>query len=136
MKRVLLPLPRFVGWLFGRRGQGIDLALAPPAIGWAALMLLKPELFDVGSFQGMAWLPDTAWIAVMAALGCGHVAGLALPGHVRPRVWLCFVAAWVWLSIAISLGRQGPGTGVILYAELGLMALFGGLHLSSLPRDR
>lgn len=128
------PLVRFVEWLFGPRMPGIDVGLCLFALGWGSLMLFKPRLFDTGQFVGMQWLHDTVWIGFFGALTVMHAAGFARTHWRALRVAAGLLSAWIWMSVSGSLLRVEMTTGVLAYAIVGAMALFGSIYIAGLPR--
>ncbi|MFA6966085.1 hypothetical protein [Bosea sp. (in: a-proteobacteria)] len=133
--RAFSPLRRFVAWFFGHRAAGLDLTLAAPAAGWAALLQLRPDMFERGNWAAISLLPARAWLAIMLALAVTHCLCLARPARLL-RVAAAAASAWVWLFIAWALARNGVTPGTLIHAELGLLALLGGLHVFSLPEER
>lgn len=137
MKRVaatVTPLVRFVEWLFGPRAPGIDLGLCLYAAGWLLLMIGKPELFDTGTFLGMAWLSDAVWIGLFAVVTGLHLVGLLALEWRGLRCMACLLSAWVWISVSVSFATVEVTTGVLTYAITGAGALAGALFLSGQPR--
>jgi hypothetical protein len=135
-RRFVLTALAFPQWLFGPRAAGLDLGPGVIAAGWCALMICKPEVFDRGSFIGMAWLPDLAWTLIMAVMALGHAAGLLLPFLRSVRCAASLLSAWMWLVISVSLWRVEFSTGVWVYGVIGFGALFGAIYLAGLPHER
>lgn len=133
--RAFSPLVAFLRWVFGPSAAWLDLVLAFPALSWALLLVGSPEIFGRGNWASIGLLPPNAWLVIMLALGTVHLLGLIRPLH-RARIVAAACSAWCWLFIAYVIGRNGVTPGTIIHAELGLIALLGGLHLYSLPRRR
>ena len=131
---VVAPLVRFAEFVFGPLAPGIDLVLALFAAGWATLMVERPELFDRGSFVGMTWLPDPAWITFLTLLALLHGIGFFRLHARNLRVASALMSAWIWICVSVSFLRVDVSTGVISYAIIGLSALLGGVYLAGLPR--
>ena len=129
------PLVRFVEWLFGPLAPGLDIGLCICAGGWAYLMLTKPALFDKGSWAGMQWLPDSAWIGLFCILTLMHGLGFLRPRWRGLRTAALLLSAWIWMSLAASFLRVELTPGVFVYAVMGFGALCGGIYLQGLPRD-
>ena len=136
IRRLVLTALAFPDWLFGRRAAGLDLGVGLIAAGWFGLMVCKPEVFDRGSFIGMAWLPDVVWMLIMAIMALGHAAGLAFPFLRSLRCAASLLSAWMWLVISVSLYRVEFSTGVWVYGVIGCGSLFGAIYLAGLPRER
>ncbi len=129
----LTPLVRFVETMYGPRALGIDLGLCLIAAGWASLMVAHPEKFDRGTYVGMTWLPDAAWIAVFVLLTIMHGVGAACADWRVLRVAACLLSAWIWLSVTCSIFRVEMTTGVIAYGLFAACALTGAVYLSGQP---
>ena len=127
-------LIRFSSWFFGYGAPGIDLVLAMLAAGWAVLMVGRPDLFDQGSFIGMSWLPDPAWIAITVALSLAHGFGLRRPDWLNWRMLTLLGSGWMWLCVAASFLRVDVGTGVFAYSIFGFVALLAAIYVGGLPR--
>ncbi|MEN5083698.1 hypothetical protein ABE438_14540 [Bosea sp. TWI1241] len=131
--RAFSPLVSFLRWVFGPCAPWLDLVLAFPALCWAALLIARPEVFERGNWAKIGLLPSEAWLVIMVGLGAVHLICVAQRLH-SLRIVAAAGSAWCWLFIAYVIGRNGITPGTILHAELGLIALFGGLHLYSSPR--
>lgn len=129
------PLLRFLRWFFGERAAGLDIVLAFPAAGWAALLIVDPPMFSRGNWANIALLPPPAWLAIMLALALAHALCIVVPLRWL-RVSAAAASAWVWLFIAYAIGRHGITPGTIAHIELGMIALLGGLHVYGLREAR
>ena len=133
--RLVSPLLSCAEWLFGRRAAGIDLALGCLAVGWCCLMVAKPAMFDRPGYAGFAWLPDAGWIALSAALAGAHGLGLQFPAFRGLRAVACLGSSWLWIFVALSLGRVEIVPGVINCGIVGIGALFGAIHVAGRAPD-
>lgn len=135
LRRLALGFFSLAAWLFGPRAAWLDLKLAVLAGGFFALMIAKPALFDRGGLAGVSWLPDPAWITLMAVLTVLHGLGLARPWQHKVRIAASLGSAWVWTLVALSIWRVELSTGVLNYGLVGLGALFGAIYVAGLPRE-
>ncbi|MFC5393036.1 hypothetical protein [Bosea vestrisii] len=133
--RAFSPIVAFLRWVFGPSAAWLDLVLALPALAWALLLIDRPEIFGRGNWASIGLLPPSAWLVIMLTLGSVHLVCLIRPWH-GARIAAAACSAWCWLFIAYVIGRNGVTPGTIIHAELGLIALLGGLHLYSMPRRR
>lgn len=125
---------RFAEWLFGPLAAIIDMVLLLFAAGWAIMEVMKPAYFDTGAFIGLSWVSDPIWFSLHVVLTVLHGLGLVRLHWRTLRAGAAFLSAWNWLFISLSLVRIEMTTGVLAYAILGGMALFGGIFLAGLPR--
>lgn len=133
--RAFSPLLRFLRWFFGARAAGLDVVLAFPAAGWAALLIADPAMFERGNWANIAFLSPRAWLAIMLVLAVAHALCIAVPLRWL-RVSAAASSAWVWLFITYAIGRNGITPGTFVHMELGLIALLGGLHVYGLRETR
>lgn len=131
---VVTPILRLANWTFSYGAPGVDLVLCLLAAGWAALMIGRPDLFDQGSFVGLSWLPDPAWIAITLLLALAHAFGLRCPDWLNWRMATLLSSGWMWLCVAASFLRVDIGTGVLAYSLFGSLALLGAIYVGGLPR--
>lgn len=136
IRRVALRLLAFPDWLYSPRAAGFDLGLGLLAFGWGSLMLLKPTMFDAGTYVGMTWLPDAVWITLMFVISGLHLGGLLCPLWKAVRVTASLLSSWTWFFVSLSLARVEINTGVIAYGLNGWGALFAAIYLAGLPSGR
>jgi hypothetical protein len=127
----ILPLLRFVEWLFGPRFGAVDLGLMLIAAGWSGLLIGHPTLFDQASFRGLAWLADEVWTGLMLTLVGAHAVGIWRPRWAAVRIAAILLSSWAWIFVAISFARVQISTGVVTYALIGLGALCAAIHVAS-----
>ncbi len=132
--RVIAPIVRFAEWVYGPTAAGIDLLLGALSAGWVGLMLLRPQIFDHGTFVGMNWLADDVWFFFFASLALLHLAGLLLLSWRTLRCAGALLSAWIWLSVAVSFATIEITTGVLVYGLIGSAALLGAIYLQGQPR--
>lgn len=130
------PVLSFVDWLFSELAPGMDLFLGLLGVGWLALMIGRPDLFTVGNFRGMEWLPggNPAWTVFMALTTALHVVGLCRLSWMKVRIASHLLTSWYWLSVAISFARVGLTTGIVAYGLIGVMSLCSAIYISGRPR--
>ena len=131
---VVSPLLRFTEWCFSPLAPGVDLFLGLLASCWFALMIGRPAIFNQGSFVGMQWLPDAAWIAFVGLTAALHFVGLTRLHAIPLRVTAGLFSSWFWVLIAISFARVVVSTGLFTYALIGGMALVSTIYISGRPR--
>jgi hypothetical protein len=127
----ILPLLRFVEWLFGPRFGAVDLGLMLLAAGWSGLLLGKPSLFDQASFAGLHWIADEVWTSLMCGLVGAHGVGIWRPRWAAVRIGAILLSSWVWIVVAVSFARIQISTGVVTYSLIGLGALCAAIHVAS-----
>ena len=127
---VVSPVLAAVDWAFSPTLPVVDILFGGVATWWFGMQVLRPEVFDHGSFIGLQWAPDAAWIVFGGAMVLLHVMGLFNATLFKLRFAACLVSGWYWLCVAFSLTRTQlvPGTGT--YGALGLLALGCAVYLS------
>ena len=131
---VVSPLLVFVDWLFSELAPGVDLFLGTLATAWLVLMVERPDVFDQGSFRGMQWMPDEAWIAFVALTAALHLFGLYRLHSIKLRVGSHLLTSWYWLLVAISFFRVGVTPGIFAYGLIGCAALCSAIYISGRSR--
>ena len=124
------PILSLVDWIFSPAAPGIDLALGGWATCWFGMMVLRPEVFDHGSFTGLQWAPDWVWIVFVASVVLLHLAGLLMADLAKLRVTACLLSAWYWIVVAVSLARGGLVPGTWTYGLIGSIGLAGAIYIN------
>ena len=133
---IVSPVLAAVDWAFSPALPLVDIYLGGVATWWFGMQVLRPDVFDHGSFVGLQWAPDAAWIAFGGVIVLLHLAGLLNVGFYKLRMAASLLSGWYWLCVAFSLTRSQlvPGTGT--YGALGGLALGCAVYLSGrTPRD-
>ncbi len=133
---IVSPVLAAVDWSFSAAMPCFDVGFGGVAAWWFGMQVLRPDVFDHGSFTGLQWAPDADWIAFGGLIVLLHLAGLLNAGFFKLRMAACLLSGWYWLCVAFSLTRSQlvPGTGT--YGMLGASALVCAVYLSGrAPRD-
>ena len=123
----------FVLWQFGPRAPWVHLFFGGLDLGWAAIMVVNPSIFDSNrlGYGALAVLPDAVWIGGHLLIAALHGLGLVRPGWGNWRATACLASAWVWLFLAFSFALSNGATpGVMVNLWLGALAVLAGLYVA------
>lgn len=107
----------------------VELFSAWAMLGWSALLLLKPTLFESApGYAAMALLGEEGtWALVMAAVGSLQLGAIATR-HPILRLLGCGGACATWAFVAVMLSQvAGVRTGCITYGLLSFFLLWRNL---------